>query len=111
MEIVQTHNSKNFETIKNLSDVQKIFKDITGQQNINIAINKLIKDYLQTKIFQLKIQNVQYETKWGLTYSEFEKKSSTWDNASSYEIEQEYYNWGEIISETNHFKKQMEQWL
>ncbi len=111
MKNTQIYNSKKNIAIKNLSDVQEIFKDITGQQNVNIAINKLIKDYLQTKIFQLKIQNVQYETKWGLTYSEFEQKSTTWDNASSYEIEQEYYNWGEIVSETNHFKKLIEQWV
>ena len=98
-------------SIMHISDVQKIFEDITGKKDINIAVNELMKDYILAKVFQLKVQNTQFEIKWGLTYNEFEKESSKWENGSSYEIEQEYYNWGETITELEHFNKLSKQWI
>ena len=97
--------------INNISDIQKMFENITGHSDINVAFSELIKDYIHSKEFQLKVQNAQYEIKWGLTYNEFEKESAKWENGSSYEIEQEYYNWGEIISELQHFKNLALQWI
>ena len=98
-------------SIMQISDVQKIFEDITGKQDINIAVNELMKDYILAKVFQLKVQNAQFEIKWGLNYNEFEQESSKWENASTYEIEQEYYNWGELITELEHFNKLAKQWI
>ncbi len=89
--------------ITKVSDVQQIFESITGQNDINKAFQELIKDYVQAKIFQLRVQITQLELKWGLSYEEFEKESVKWENGSSYEIEQEYYQWGEYISELDHF--------
>ena len=104
-------DSQNFPSIMHVSDVQKIFENVTGQQDVNIAIHKLMKDYILAKVFQLKVQNTQYEIKWSLTYNEFEQESAKWENGSSYEIEQEYYNWGEIITELEHFNKLSKQWI
>ncbi len=101
---------KKKKNINQISDVQKIFEDITGERDINKAIHGLLKDYIKTKLFQLKVQNIQYETNYGLTYYEFEKKSANWENGSTYEIELEYYKWGEIITEIEYFKKLAKQW-
>ena len=102
--------SKTGINITNVNDIQKIFEDITGQEDINKAFNELIEDYIKAKIFQLKIQLTQIEIKWGMTYEEFEKESVNFPNGSSYEIEQEYYKWGEIVTELDHFKKLITQW-
>jgi len=103
--------NKYSQSIMQISDIQKIFEDITGKQDINIAVHELIKDYILAKVFQLKVQNTQFEIKWGLTYNEFEQESSKWKNGASYEIEQEYYNWGEVITELEHFNKLSKQWI
>lgn len=97
--------------ITTVNDIQRIFEDITGQEDINKAFNELIEDYIKAKIFQLKIQLTQMELKWGMSYEEFEKESINFPNGSSYEIEQEYYNWGEIVTELEHFNKLIKQWI
>ncbi len=91
--------------ISELADIQKVFEKITGENDINKAFQELIKDYFKAKIFQLKIQITQLETKWRLTYEEFEKESASWENGMTYEIEQEYYHWGELLTELEHFIK------
>ena len=63
-----------------------------------------MKDYIAAKLFQLKVEIAQFETKWGCTYLEFERESAKWENGASYEIEQEYYNWGDTITELIHFE-------
>ena len=44
-------DSQNFSSIMHVSDVQKIFENVTGQQDVNIAIHKLMKDYILAKVF------------------------------------------------------------
>ena len=99
-----TTNRKQFLAVKNISEIQQIFTKLTGQNDVNKALQELIIDYIRAKEFQLSVQNTQYEIKWRLSYSDFETESAKWENGASYEIEQEYYNWREIISELAHLK-------
>ncbi len=105
-----TSENQNFPNIHNLSDVQAVLNNFTGEQDISKALGTIMRDYLNAKLFQLKITNLQYETKWGLSFFEFEKQSATWENAGSYELEQEYYAWSEIVSETEHYSKLIKLW-
>lgn len=104
-------NQKQFPAVKNISEIQKIFEKLTGQNDVNKALQELIIDYIRAKEFQLSVQNTQYEIKWGLSYNDFETESAKWENGSSYEIEQEYYNWGEVITELAHFKNLAKEWI
>lgn len=106
---MQQINLKEKDKIR-VKDIQGVFETITGYSDVNKAFPELIKDYLNAKIFQLSVQVTQLELKWGYTYNEFEKESVKWENGASYEIEQEYYHWGELISELEHFTKLKKQW-
>ncbi len=88
-----------------VSDIQIIAKKLTGVSELNMAMEQLVVDYLYTKKFMLKTQISKFEAKWNLTYHEFEKESANWENGFSYEIEQEYYEWGALVSELEYFEK------
>lgn len=105
------HTNTLTKEINEVADIQKIFATITGQNDINQAFHELVNDYFQAKIFQLKVQITQLELKWGLSYEEFEKESINWDKGASYEIEQEYYHWGELLTELEHFINLKKQWI
>ncbi len=90
--------------------IEEVVQNITGQTDFNQSFEAMLKDYFEAKIFQLKTQIAQLESKCGLLYFEFEKKSAKWENGSSYEIEQEYYAWGELMTELDHFTKLNEEW-
>jgi hypothetical protein len=96
--------------LDSLQTVQTILEEITSLSDINLAFNKLMTDFLYAKIFQLKVQNAEFEIKWGLTFDEFETESGQWENAAEYELEQEYYNWAEIITELQHYKTLQTSW-
>lgn len=102
--------SFNIPPVTNLSDVKCILNLFTEEQDISKALNTVMFDYLNAKLFQLKIKNIQYEAKWGLSFAEFEQQSGTWENAGSYNLEQEYYAWSEIVSETEYFSNLLKQW-
>ncbi len=86
-------------------NIHIVTKKMTGVSELNMAMEQLVVDYLYTKQFMLKTQISEFETKWNLTYHEFEKESANWENGFSYEIEQEYYEWGALVSELEYFEK------
>jgi len=93
-----------------LDDLQTVLTEFTGQSNINIAIKELLTDYLQTKLFQLNVNKMQFEMNRNMNYQEFENWLSTHENGAKWEMEQEYYKWGEVISELEYFQKLNKKW-
>ena len=49
--------------------------------------------------------------KWNMTYEEFEKKSIHIEDGFSYEVEQEYYDWGEKVALMQYYQKMLSQWI
>ena len=69
------------------------------------ALNVLLPDYFSLKIFYIQQEILRYEYKWNMTYSEFEKKSTTMPNGFTYELEKEYYDWGEKVALLEYYQK------
>ena len=85
--------------------------NLTKKKDSEQAIKVILPEYLKLKIFFIKQQIAQYEMKWNMTYDEFEKESIKMPNGSSYEIEQEYYEWGEKVALVQHFQNLLKEWI
>ncbi len=83
---------------------EKKMLEITKVDTFNKALDIVFNDYLKYKLYFLKNENNRYEIKWGMTFSEFEKKSPQMTKGTAYELEQEYYEWEAVITELEYFK-------
>ena len=84
--------------------IEKKILEVTKSDDFNSALDIIFNDFIKYKIYFLKNENNRYEIKWGMTFNEFEKKSTKMSNGTSYELEQEYYEWEAVITEIEYFK-------
>ena len=61
------------------------------------------------KIHLLKQENLRFENKWEMSFTEFEQKSPNMPNGMSYETEKEYYQWEGIITDMEYYAKELKQ--
>jgi hypothetical protein len=94
-----------------LVDIQKKIYQITEKTDMEQALNKLVDEYFSLKIFYIRQEILHYEYKWNMTYTEFEKKSTEMGNGFSFEIEKEYYDWGEKVALLEYYQKFKNEWV
>ncbi len=90
--------------------IQEQIIEFTQENNFNNALDIVFKDYIRYKLYYLKNENNRYEMKWGNSFDDFEKDSSKLDNFTSYELEQEYYQWEAVVTELDYFKNMLYKW-
>lgn len=90
---------------------QEQIVEFTQAKTFNNALDIVFKDYVRYKLYYLKNENNRYEIKWGISFVEFEEKSPNFPNGSSYELEQEYYQWEAVTTELDYFKNRMRKWM
>ena len=78
---------------------------LTNKKDLEQSLNTLLPEYIKLKIYFVKHQIAQFEMKWNMTYQEFEKKSTKMDEGFSFDVEQEYYEWGEKVALLHHYQK------
>ncbi len=83
---------------------------LTAKHDIEQSIMSILPEYINLKIFYIRQEILRYETKWNMTYSEFEVLSKELPDGFSFEMEQEYYDWGEKVALLDHFQKLREEW-
>ena len=87
-----------------VEDVLKVMEKYSNKNDVYQTFKKLLKSHISNQIAQLETKKMQYEKKWNCSYANFEKVSSTWKNSASYDLEQDYYCWGEIVSELQYYQ-------
>ena len=86
--------------------IQEQILQLTQANDYDNALNIVVKDYIKYKLYYLKNENNRFEIKWGATFDEFEKNK---DN-TTYEHEQEYYQWEAVVTELDYFKNMLYKW-
>ena len=84
---------------------------LTDTKDIEKSIQSLLPEYINLKIFFLKQEISQFEMKWNMTYEDFETKLKEDANGFRFDVEQEYYNWGEKVALLQHFQKLRKEWI
>lgn len=87
----------------------KVLK-LTQIGDYNQALTKMINDYLQLKIRFLSEENKRFESKFNMTFANYEKQTAKDPKSAGYTTEQEYYSWSEIVTELDYYKKLHDQW-
>ncbi len=89
---------------------EKILK-LTNAADLEQSLKMLLPEFLKLKIYFTKQQIAQYEMKWNMSYEEFEQKSTEMPDSFTFEVEQEYYDWGEKVALVQHYKKMLKEWI
>lgn len=100
----------NFPGIESMSDVQTIVSLFTQETNTGKAFATVMTDYVRLKIYWLKTENARHESIWGMDFYQFETQSATWENAASYELEKQYYEWSSVVSELQFYSELLSKW-
>lgn len=93
-----------------METVQQQIINLTNETDFDNALGVVFKDYIRYKLYYLRSENNRLETKWGMTFDEFEKKSPEMEDGMSFDMEQAYYQWEAIITELEHLKNKLKQW-
>jgi hypothetical protein len=110
MENIGLQKTLKIPEVKNLTDILAILTEINQIEDVALSFPKLIIDFFEAKLFLLNVKNLQFRTKWNMSFEDFEYQSATWQNAASYELEQEYYQWSEVVSEIEHYQNIIKKW-
>lgn len=90
-----------------------LLTQIADTSDVETALRKVLTDYLRLKIEALQIQIESFEEKWRMSFSEFAQacEEGTLDDAYSYEVESDYWEWEEAETLLHHYDSLRERWI
>jgi len=94
-----------------LDEIQKKIYQISGKNDMEQALTALLDEYFSLKIFYIRQEILHFEYKWNMTYSEFEKISAEMADGFTYDIEKEYYDWGEKVALLEYYQRNRQEWI
>ncbi len=92
----------------NLSpQVGELLLKVTRSQDLDEALHKVLKDYLDLKLSSLSTAIARFEEKWGCPFEEFKEKTQ---GEYSYEVENEFWEWERLETLKAHYQVLQKQW-
>ncbi|HMY67155.1 MAG TPA: hypothetical protein PK453_16050 [Leptospiraceae bacterium] len=79
----------------------------TKAGDIESALQNVLTEYIQLKLFSLQKTLGEYEDKWGFSFSQFQEKIKTntlGKDPYSYEVEKDYWDWEDTVTLIEHFQ-------
>ncbi|MEW5694221.1 MAG: hypothetical protein AB1765_13115 [Candidatus Hydrogenedentota bacterium] len=93
--------------------VTEIAKEITGKDKEDEAINLILRDVIIQKIREARDKIKEYETKYGMDYSSFEKRLKDSDFVRRIEqngiirTENDFFDWGAQVTELSYLEEKL----
>ena len=89
--------------------VYQILSELTQESRIEIALSIAIKDWVRLKLKEAKQQRVSFEQQYGMDFLAFKR---AWEkgiipDATSYEVEQNYWEWEASVTDENRLQKML----
>ena len=94
-------------------DVGAHLMKATRSQDLDEAFEKVLSEYLELKIAALQEKTDRLEEKWGMEFSTFKRRvaeDDLSDDAYSYDVEQDYWEWEEAESLKSHYQQVQSEW-
>jgi len=90
----------------------QILRLLTGKTRVNSALPLALKDLLRLKIQERRAQIKEYEQKYKMTFSDYEKAcvDGRIKDPYSYEVEKDGWDWEALLTEIEDLEE-MSQWL
>jgi len=91
----------------------EFFVKTTKSKDVEAAFQKVIADYLELKLKDLHETIKGFEAKWGMTFEEFKAgtKNGSLENAYSFNVERDYWQWEEIETLKHHYETLRNEWI
>lgn len=92
----------------------EILIEITQTPNIDMALRKIISEYLELKLKELQEKIKAYEDKRGLSFEEFSAKcrnKSLSQDVYSYEVERDFWEWEKLETLKKHYHELKSRWM
>lgn len=81
---------------------------MTRSQDLDEAFEKVLSEYLELKIATLQEATNRLEEKWGMEFSTCKRcltEDDLLDDAYSYDVEQDYWEWEEAETLKDHYQQ------
>jgi hypothetical protein len=80
---------------------------VTQAQDLDEALHKVLREYLDLKLTSLSAEIHRFEEKWGCAFVEFKEKTK---ENYSYEVEKEFWEWERLETLRAHYQALLERW-
>ncbi|MBI5749899.1 MAG: hypothetical protein HZA00_12330 [Nitrospinae bacterium] len=87
---------------------------VTQLPDIEAALKRVLTEYLDLKISDLKAKIKGYESKWKMTFKEFEgacKNKTLKTDVYSYEVEKDFWEWEGLESVLKYYEDAKSKWI
>jgi hypothetical protein len=82
-------------------DIGVFLTEITDIPDMDIALRKILSEYLELKLKSLDAQTAHFETKWNMTFEDFSQKCEDGQleaDTYAYEVEKDFWEWEEAVT-------------
>ena len=80
---------------------------VTHSQDLEEALHKVLREYLDLKIDSLAAEISRLEEKWVCSFAEFREKTK---EEYTYEVEREFWEWERLETLKSHYQALRERW-
>ena len=88
--------------------------EITEIPDIDMALRRVISEYLELKEQSLQSHIADLELKWGMTFQEFSKRcaeDTLGKDVYAYEVEKDFWEWERAVTLQRHYESLGQQWM
>jgi len=85
----------------------------TKVSDIDHALEKVFKEYIDLKLKDLDMKIKEFENKWKMDFNEFKirlEKGTLPQDSYSFEVEQDFWEWEEAESLKAHYESLKKEW-
>ena len=90
-----------------------LLTSLTETPDLDTALRKVLADYVEMKLVQLRQQIRSFETKWGMSFSEFAERcesNALGRDPYDYEVEKDFWEWEQALTLLRHYESLQKQW-
>ena len=86
----------------------KLLLEITKATDVEIAFNKILREYIDLKLKHLEEISKSFKEKWQMSFEEFKEKMK---ENYSYEVEKDFWEWEEAETLKQYYTKIKNSWI
>ena len=87
--------------------VGELLLQATQSQDVEEALQKVLRDYVDLKLAALSAETSRLEEKWGCPFAEFQEKTT---GQYTYEVESTLWEWERLETLKSHYQALHERW-
>ena len=91
-----------------------LLTELAEVPDIGLALRRVLSEYLELKSKALEERIAAFEAKWDMSFDEFSRKCAEGtlaEDAYSYEVEKDFWEWEQAITLQNHHESLRLQWM